>query len=160
MATPEGQISMTDPEGIGLVVLVALIFLLIRLLPRFIAGWRAIVNPLSLQRMLDDTPDQKIVLLDVRPADEFHSIQGHIPNAINIPLNQLLERVEDDPAFQALKPHRIVLICQTGGRAAIAVRLLRQRAFYGALLLEGGMRAWLAEELPVVLSDEARSEIQ
>jgi rhodanese-related sulfurtransferase len=159
MAAPEGQISMTDPEGIGLVVLVALIFLFIRLLPRFIAGWRATINPLSLKRMLD-AQNKKIVLLDVRPPDEFHSIQGHIPNAINIPLHELLHQVEHDSELQALKPHRIILICQTGGRAAIAVRLLRQRAFYGALLLEGGMRAWLAEELPVVLSEQARSEMR
>ncbi len=160
MIAPDGQITMTDPEGIGLVILVALLFLIIRLLPRIIAGWQATINPLSLKRLLE-TPDKKnrrVVLLDVRLADEFHGAQGHIPNAINVPLLDLQRHIDRDDYFQDLKQHRIVLICQTGARAALAVRLLRQHGYRGALLLEGGMRAWISEELPLIRSLEHTKE--
>ncbi|OUD14390.1 rhodanese-like domain-containing protein [Thioflexithrix psekupsensis] len=143
------QISMTDPEGIILVISVALLFLMVRLLPRFIAGWRATINPLSLKEWLEKT-NKKTILLDVRLADEFHSTMGHIEGSINIPLPELLAHIQNNPQFQTLKSERIVLICQTGGRSAIAVRLLRQQGYRFALLLEGGMHAWIAEELPVV----------
>jgi rhodanese-related sulfurtransferase len=148
-ASPDHQINMTDPEGIILVLSVALLFLMIRLLPRFIAGWRATINPLSLKTLLEKT-DKKTILLDVRLADEFHSTMGHIEGSINVPLPELLAHIENDVQFQTLKSERIVLICQTGGRAAIAVRILRQQGYRFALLLEGGMHAWLAEELPVI----------
>lgn len=147
--TPNHQISMTDPEGIALVIGVALLFLMIRLLPRFIAGWKATINPLSLKNLLDKN-NKKIILLDVRLADEFHSTMGHIEGSINIPLPHLLAHVENNAQFQTLKQERIVLICQTGSRAAIAVRMLRRQGYRFALLLEGGMHAWLAEELPVI----------
>jgi rhodanese-related sulfurtransferase len=147
------QISMTDPEGIALVLAVALLFLMIRLLPRFIAGWQATINPLSLKDLLDNN-HQKTILLDVRLADEFHSTMGHIEGSINVPLPDLLAHIENDTQFQTLKQERIVLICQTGSRAAIAVRMLRRKGYRFALLLEGGMHAWLAEELPVIYAQE------
>lgn len=159
MTAPDGQITMTDPEGIGLVVLVALLYLIIRLLPRIIAGWQATINPLSLKRLLESPDkDRKVVLLDVRLADEFHCAQGHIPNAINVPLLELQRHIDCEDYFQNLKPHRIILICQTGARAALAVRLLRQHGYRGALLLEGGMRAWISEELPLIRSLEHSKE--
>jgi len=88
----------------------------------------------------------KLQLVDVRSAGEFAS--GHIPGAVNIPLDQLETRVEDLSA-DAL----IVLVCQRGSRAGSAATLLAGRK---TAVLEGGTSAWAAAGLPLVQSSAAR----
>ena len=74
-----------------------------------------------------------VVLVDVRPADEYR--QGHIPGAINIPLNDIRQ------ASAALDPTKeYIVYCQTGRRSSAAAFLLSQRGLHAALL-DGGMRA-------------------
>jgi rhodanese-related sulfurtransferase len=77
------------------------------------------------------------VWLDVRfPAEYQHD---GLPGAINIPINEVRE------AFSMLdRDKEFVVYCQTGRRSSAAAFLLSQRGF-SAYLLEGGLRAWLAE---------------
>ena len=58
-----------------------------------------------------------VQLVDVRSGSEFAS--GHIPGAVNIPMDQIEVRLDD------LRPGiPIVLICQTGKRARMTAGLL------------------------------------
>lgn len=71
------------------------------------------------------------LLVDVRTPDEFAS--GTLPGAINIPLEQLRERIgELDPG----KP--ITVFCQVGQRGYVAERILRQTGFEKVRNLKGG----------------------
>ena len=81
-------------------------------------------------------------LIDVRSASEFGS--GHIPGAINIPMDQIEARVDD-----LSRSVPVVLICQTGKRARMTAGLLEpcQRQI---AVLEGGTSAWIQAGLPVV----------
>ena len=73
-----------------------------------------------------------IVLLDVRTASEFSS--AHIPNSINIPLNELSKQnISTDKL--------IVLICQTGKRAENGAAVLRTKGL-ACKILAGGLLAW------------------
>ena len=83
-------------------------------------------------------------LIDVRSATEFAS--GHIPTAINIPLEQITIRAADlDPAAS------ILLVCQSGTRArAAADRLAPLRDPLYVLL--PGTASWIAAGMPVVRS--------
>lgn len=83
-------------------------------------------------------------LIDVRSAGEFAT--GHLPGAINIPLEQLLARAAD---LDAAAP--VVLVCQTGVRARMAADRLQPRGLR-TQLLEGGTAAWIAAGHPVVSS--------
>ena len=56
-------------------------------------------------------------LLDVRTPGEFAS--GHVRGAINIPVQDLAQRVDEIPAG------RVVVYCQSGRRSASATRTLR-----------------------------------
>lgn len=91
-------------------------------------------------------------LVDVRSGSEFAS--GHIPGAVNIPMDQIEARLED------LRPAvPIVLICQTGKRAHMTAGLLEpcQRQIS---VLEGGTSAWMQAGLPVVRSVKTRWSLE
>jgi rhodanese-related sulfurtransferase len=74
-------------------------------------------------------------LLDVRTAEEF--AQGHVPGAINIPLDQLGART---PELKA--DGEIIVYCLSGGRAQQAIDLLRQKHFKNVVHLSGDYPAW------------------
>ena len=59
-------------------------------------------------------------ILDVRTPEEFSG--SHYPNAINIPLNELRQRV--DKIKQLKQP--IVAYCRSGNRSGMAVAILKQ----------------------------------
>ena len=86
-------------------------------------------------------------LVDVRSAGEFAC--GHIPGAVNIPLDGLESRL-DDLSTDAL----LVLVCQRGSRAASAAMLLAERR--KTTVLEGGTNAWSVAGLPLVKTSTAR----
>ncbi len=78
---------------------------------------------------------KRATLLDVRSPEEFGG--GHIDGAINIPIQELSGRVDelDD------KNHQIVVYCQSGGRSAMAKRLLERDGFTSVHDL-GGLAQW------------------
>jgi phage shock protein E len=61
----------------------------------------------------------KVSIVDVRTKDEFAS--GHVEGAINIPLNEVPQRVAEFDAMS--KP--LVLCCLSGGRSGQATQFLR-----------------------------------
>ena len=85
------------------------------------------------------------LLLDVREADEWDA--GHAPEAVWMPLGEVQARVGE------LAPDRpIVCICRSGARSRAVAEALAG-AGYDIVNLDGGMRAWAVEDLPVIASD-------
>lgn len=84
-----------------------------------------------------------IVLLDVRPAEEYSA--GHIPGAISIPVDELQARIAELPADPD-----IVVYCR-GEFCALAYDAVRAFADHGrrALRLSDGMLEWRVADLPV-----------
>jgi phage shock protein E len=78
---------------------------------------------------------QGATLLDVRSPEEFGG--GHISGAINIPVQELAGRTDD----LGDKGRQIVVYCQSGGRSAMAKRLLESQGFSNVHDL-GGMGQW------------------
>ena len=94
---------------------------------------------------------EDVVLLDVRPAEEFTA--GHLPAAISIPLAELRRRLRELP-----RDKEVVAYCR-GPYCAFAhkaVRILQQAGFH-ARRLEDGLPEWKAAGLPVVAVGERRS---
>ncbi|MDF1625390.1 MAG: metalloregulator ArsR/SmtB family transcription factor [Parvibaculaceae bacterium] len=101
------------------------------------------MEPVSREELLHRTRDNLVIVLDVRPADEFEV--GHVPGAINIPLSELEARLAElDP------DHEIVAYCR-GAWCVLsfeAVAALRARGFK-VRRLEDGLPEWRAAGLRV-----------
>ncbi|WP_180901597.1 ArsR/SmtB family transcription factor [Martelella soudanensis] len=101
------------------------------------------MEPVSREELLQRTRDDLVTVLDVRPSDEF--AVGHVPGAVNIPLNELETRLAElDP------DHEIVAYCR-GPWCVLsfeAVAALRARGFK-VRRLEDGLPEWRAAGLPV-----------
>lgn len=71
-------------------------------------------------------------LVDVREPDEV--AQGTLPGAVNIPLGDLPNRMDE------LDRHRpVVLLCRSGGRSGQAAEMLSNAGFDEVVNLVGGM---------------------
>ncbi len=79
------------------------------------------------------------LVVDVRTAEEYAG--GHVPGAVNIPIDQLKGRLAE------LEPHRadkIGVICQSGRRSLAASMTLAEAGFTGVVDVEGGTGAWIS----------------
>jgi len=83
------------------------------------------------------------LVLDVRKPDEFAA--GHVPGAINIPHTEIEKYLDK---LRADINNEIVVYCESGRRAAIAIDILKQDGFSKVLHLQGDMKAWRMEGLP------------
>lgn len=84
---------------------------------------------------LDAARDAGAVLVDVRTAGEFAA--GRIPGSINVPLDELRDRVGELPDAP------LIVHCQVGQRGHTAARLLTQLG-RDVVNLDGGYRTWSA----------------
>lgn len=86
-------------------------------------------------------PQQPFVL-DVRSEKEWQA--GHLACSHNIPLTHLRERIAEVPASGTVAVH-----CEGGYRSAIAASLLAEGGRTNVLDMVGGIKAWIASNLPV-----------
>jgi len=91
----------------------------------------------ELKRRLD--AKESMLLLDVRSEAEFIGDLGHIPGAVNIPIDQLANRVGE---LQNYTTTAIILICRTDRRSAMAEQVLRPQGFAQLEVVKGGMIDW------------------
>jgi ArsR family transcriptional regulator len=113
---------------------------------RIVRGYfaaRDSMEPVSREDLLERSRVGLVTVLDVRPADEF--TLGHLPGALNIPLNDLTARLAElDPGQE------IVAYCR-GAYCVLsfeAIAALRARGFK-VRRLEDGFPEWKAAGLPL-----------
>ena len=106
------------------------------------AGDVPVVKPQELLSAMKTDP--KLLVLDVRTPKEYDS--GHVPGAINVPYDQLPNRLAE---VRDRAPDRVVVYCETGGRAAKAEKTLQDAGVQNVQHLEGDMRGWRKQKLPM-----------
>jgi rhodanese-related sulfurtransferase/predicted transcriptional regulator len=105
------------------------------------------VEAISREELVKRLRENDVVLVDVRPAEEFDA--GHIRGAVSIPLDELDERLAELPADSEIVAYCRGTLC---AYAHEAVRRLRTEG-RSARRLEGGWPEWqLAEQAEPTLT--------
>ena len=89
---------------------------------------------------------QEARVLDVREEREWQ--QGHIPDAVHVPLGQLGTRMGELEAYKGADTP-LVVVCRSGNRSAMAAVRLRKAGFESVYNLEGGTMAWQQAGMPL-----------
>jgi adenylyltransferase/sulfurtransferase len=101
------------------------------------------LTPRALQTLLAPGAGAAPPLIDVRERWEFDT--GHLPNAVNIPLGELPQRIAE-----LSRAGGAVFICRSGGRSMRACTLALGAGVASPANLEGGMLAWAADVDPTM----------
>jgi rhodanese-related sulfurtransferase len=88
--------------------------------------------------------NQGATVVDLRDSEKFAG--GHIIDAINVRPEELTGK----PEAKLKKKKPVLLVCDTGASSARLVGALRQAGFENTWALDGGLAAWLRDNLPVV----------
>lgn len=87
---------------------------------------------------------EEALVIDVREADEFAA--GHLPDAKNIPVGKLAERVGE---LEKFKDKPIILCCASGMRSNKACAELKKHGFARLHNLTGGVDGWVGAGYPI-----------
>ncbi|RUT35855.1 rhodanese-like domain-containing protein [Paenibacillus zeisoli] len=111
--------------------LVLLLFFLWMLYRQFasVKGLRS----LSAEQFISESNGSKVI--DIREIHEYK--RGHIKGAVNIPLSQLQQRMEE-----ISKDYTVYLYCQSGMRSRQAAKILGRNGYANIAELKGGMMSW------------------
>ena len=93
-------------------------------------------------RELQDADLSKVMLVDVRTSEE--SALSAVPGAVNIPLDDLRERMGEIP-----KDRPIYLFCEVGLRGYLASNILKGHGYKDVRNLIGGLKTYKAATSPV-----------
>lgn len=107
------------------------------------------ISVAELSLLMDSNPAVKLV--DVRSPGEYAT--GHVPQASNIPLEQVEMRLAD------LGDAPVVLLCHSGNRANMACEILADH-HPEILVVEGGTQAWIQAGKPIVSSSCTRWSLE
>jgi rhodanese-related sulfurtransferase len=90
--------------------------------------------------LVDSTDD--LIVVDVREPSEYCDARGHIPGAVNYPLNSgvLQVRYEELP-----KDAPVLVVCRSGGRSNVVATFLDGQGFSEVYDMMGGMNAWTGQ---------------
>ena len=80
---------------------------------------------------------EKIELIDVRQPSEYDGELGHIAGSKLIPLDTLMDHVNDLP-----KDKTIVFICRSGARSTNAAVIAKDNGLDSVFNMKGGMLLW------------------
>ncbi|MBS1142026.1 MAG: Rhodanese-like protein [Proteobacteria bacterium] len=83
-------------------------------------------------------------IVDVRESDEFAA--GHLPEAKNIPVAKLADRIAE---LEKFKDKPIIICCASGMRSNKACSELKKLGFEKLHNLAGGVDAWVGAGYPI-----------
>ncbi|OGU76492.1 MAG: hypothetical protein A2V93_03510 [Ignavibacteria bacterium RBG_16_34_14] len=104
---------------------------------------RSALIPISSAELWDKLNKDEVILIDVRPKEEFSS--GHIPGAVSIPLKELKEKLNELPTDKEIVAYCRGPYCVL---AAEAVKILSKKGS-NVVILKEDINSWRAKGLPV-----------
>ena len=142
-----GREAVAGGEGMIQKIMLALAMLaMVAFLPRIIGNLRRgpMLNTRDFKQRLD--ADKGLLVLDVRTAEDFVGEQGHIDGAVNIPVEELQQRMGEIGNYLE---QPVAIICRTDKKSVKAALLLTEEGFADVHIVRGGMTKWIEAGLPV-----------
>jgi uncharacterized membrane protein YdjX (TVP38/TMEM64 family)/rhodanese-related sulfurtransferase len=143
-----GREAVAGGEGMIQKGLLALALLaVVAFLPRLIGTLRRgpMIDIPEFRRRLET--EKNLLVLDVRTAEDFVGEQGHIETAVNIPVEDLQQRMDEIGNYLE---QPVAIVCRTDKKSAKAALLLTEEGFADVHIVRGGMTKWIDAGLPVV----------
>ena len=101
-------------------------------------GGYAEVSPTIANEMILDS--RQVVILDVRPANEYRGAEGHVAGALSAPMDTIERQLPELLPYQ----NQTVLIYGDGDAdGAAAAQLLIVAGFRNVVHIAGGIRGWI-----------------
>jgi rhodanese-related sulfurtransferase len=127
-----------------------------------VAEARATIEELTVDELAGELASPNVVLVDLRETDEL-AVAGSIPRAVHVPRGTL--EFQADPASRyhnpALRPERrVILLCATGARSALAAATLARMGYHDVAHLDGGIDAWIESGRPTRRDEDVRQSNQ
>jgi len=88
--------------------------------------------------------NQGALLIDLRSKEGYDA--GHIGDARNVPVANLQAQLD---GLKKWRDKTVITYCETGRDGAAAARTLARQGFTKVFNLDGGLNAWLKDNLPV-----------
>ncbi|WP_116964545.1 rhodanese-like domain-containing protein [Fastidiosibacter lacustris] len=89
------------------------------------------------------------VLIDVREESEY--THAHLPGAYHLSKGLIEVKIE---TLIPNKEQKLYLYCGGGFRSALSADNLQKMGYHNVISIDGGFRAWIAEQFPVVIKGE------
>ena len=143
-----GREAIAGGEGMIQKGLLAMALLaVVAFLPRLIGNLRRgpMIDIPDFRQRLDR--ENNMLVLDVRTPEDFVGEQGHIGEAVNIPVENLQQRIDEIGNYLE---QPVAIVCRTDKKSAKAALLLTEAGFADVHIVRGGMTKWLEAGLPVV----------
>lgn len=109
--------------------------------PFFMGNRANELSPAAATQMINREDAQ---IIDVREVDEFAG--GHLPDAKNIPLGKLIDRVGE---LEKFKDKPVIVCCASGMRSAKGCGALSKLGFARVYNVAGGVDAWVGAGYPI-----------
>jgi rhodanese-related sulfurtransferase len=135
-----------DSQTLSMFVMVGVGFLLVRFLPRVLAGVPYVGANEVKRRLAAGHP---VVILDIRSARAFADAKGHAAGAVNVPLRELSGRLLE--IASQLGPYKIdpvFVMARNEEGTPTAARALKKAGFADVSVVKGGFNRWGAMGLP------------
>ena len=143
-----GREAVGGGEGMIQKGLLALALLaVVAFLPRLIGKLRRgpMIDIPEFRQRIDS--EKNLLVLDVRTAEDFVGEQGHIEEAVNIPVEDLQKRLDEIGNYLE---QPVAIVCRTDKKSAKAALLLTEGGFADVHIVCGGMTKWIEAGLPVI----------
>jgi rhodanese-related sulfurtransferase len=131
---------ITDHWLLFLALVVILALLIMSFIKSRFLGFKEI-KPAEVVQLLNHND---AIVIDVRDDKEYS--EGHILNAVHVPLGVLEGRLNELEKYRA---RHVIVACNAGQQSARAGMIMQKQGFTNLYKLAGGMRAWQSAHLPV-----------
>jgi len=119
----------------------------------FVSEAKSRTHDINIEKVTTLQTEQHYGILDIREYEEY--VEGTIAGAVNVPRGMLEASCDHNYPSRRQemqdRDHPWLILCATGGRAALAADVMQQMGFKNVKVIDGGMAAWKQAEKQVVI---------